>query len=55
MYLNIVLIIFGFDIFQNNNIERAIDWLSSHFEDDIELTSDQNTSDKIDEDGKIVL
>ncbi|KAG4090772.1 ubiquitinyl hydrolase [Neocallimastix lanati (nom. inval.)] len=34
----------------NNNIERAIDWLSSHFEDDIELTSDQNTSDKIDED-----
>jgi len=35
----------------NNNIERAIDWLSSHFEDDIELTSNQaNTSEKMDED-----
>jgi len=35
----------------NNNIERAIDWLSSHFEDDIELTSDQSTNNnKMDED-----
>jgi len=34
----------------NNNIERAIDWLSSHFEDDIELTSDQNVDDKMNED-----
>ncbi|OUM68121.1 hypothetical protein PIROE2DRAFT_68746 [Piromyces sp. E2] len=35
----------------NNNIERAIDWLSSHFEDDVELTSDQaNTNDKMEED-----
>jgi len=34
----------------NNNIERAIDWLSSHFEDDIELTSNQDTTDKMDED-----
>jgi len=35
----------------NNNIERAIDWLSSHFEDDVELTSDQaNSNDKMEED-----
>jgi len=35
----------------NNNIERAIDWLSSHFEDDVEITSDQvNRADKMDED-----
>jgi len=33
----------------NNNIERAIDWLSSHFEDDVELTSNQ-TNDKMEED-----
>lgn len=34
----------------NNNIERAIDWLSSHFEDDIELTSDQANTNNMEED-----